>query len=155
MSQNVIRVYNVSAEKMGEGIPLMIDYAGQTHIFQPSDATWEYKKSLENIIDRGQGMMSTSKRYTWVKKEENDEPNYLDVTSAMVSWLFESGMTPVHKGVLKTGSDMQDVVDEQLKKKQAALDAIVKELEVAEKKAASKKKPKSRSTTKLYSDVQA
>ena len=140
MSQNVMRVYNVSAEKSGEGIPLMIDYAGQTHIFQPSDATWEYKKSLENFIDRGQNMMSTSKRYTWVKKEENDEPNYLDITSAMVTWLFQSGMTPIHKGILKTGNEMQDVVDEQLRKKQAALEAVERELEIAEKKAASKKR---------------
>jgi|15BtaG_2_1085339.scaffolds.fasta_scaffold00806_6 hypothetical protein len=150
-----VRVYNVSTEKMGEGIPLKIDYSGRTYLFQPSDATWEYKKTLSQFIDRGQQMVSTSKKYSWVKKEENDTPNYLDVPASMSSWLFQAGMIETHKGILKTGTEMQDVVEQQLKKKQAALEAVEKELEIAEKKAASKKKPKSRSTTKLYSDVQA
>ena len=154
-ASNVIRVYNMTFEKTGEGYPIKIDHHGETHIFQPSDSSWDWVRVKEDWVDRGTNMKVTQTRYKFVKKEENDLPAYRDVRLSTSRKLFGQRATELHKGMLVSSVEMQDIVDRQLKKKQAALEAIEKELEIAEKKAASKKKPKSRSTTKLYSDVQA
>lgn len=153
MSQNVIRVYNVSAETTGEGIPVMIGYSGRSYIFQPSDATWERKKFLDRLVDRTQGVASTRKRFSWVKKEGVESQNYIDISPAMATWLFAAGMNLVHKNVLRTGTEMQDVVQQQLKKKQAQLAQIETELAIAEKKAESKLKK--RTTRVVSKSVQA
>jgi len=137
---NVLRVYNMSFEKTGEGYPIRIDHHGETHIFQPSDSSWDWIQVKEDWVDRGTNMKLTQTRYKFVKKEENDLPGYLDVRLSTSRKLFGQRATELHKGMLVSAVEMQDIVDQQLKKKQSALKVIEKELELAEKKVALKKR---------------
>ncbi len=136
---NTVRVYNVSFEKTGEGIPLRIDYAGMSYIFQPSNASYDFVTKQRRYDDRGAGIGILNTESVFVEREENDLPNYLDVTTGIAGYIFEQGYGR-EKGILKSGDEMQDIVDQQLRKKKAALEAIEKELEIAEKKAAPKKR---------------
>jgi len=139
-ASNVIRVYNMTFEKTGEGYPIKIDHHGETHIFQPSDNSWDWMRVKEDWVDRGTNMKLTQTRYKFVKREENDLPNYLDVRLSTNRKLFGQRATELHNGMLVSSVEMQDIVDQQLRKKQAALDALEKELEIAEKKATVKKR---------------
>lgn len=136
---NTVRVYNVSFEETGEGVPLRIDYAGTSYIFQPSDSSYDFVTDQGKFIDQGAGMAITHTANRFAKRDENDLPNYLDVGTGVANYIFELGYGR-DKGVLKSGDEMQDIVAQQLRKKQAALEAIEKELDLAEKKAASKKR---------------
>ena len=136
---NTVRVYNMSFEKTGTGTPLRIDYAGMSYIFQPSDASYDFVTVQSRMIDRGAEVAITGSANQFVKREENDLPGYLDIGTGVASYIFAKGYGR-DKGVLKSGDEMQDIVEQQLKKKQAELEAVEKELEVAEKKAASKPK---------------
>ena len=136
---NTIRVYNLSFEQTGEGIPLRVDYAGTSYIFQPSDASYDFVTVQSKMIDRGAQIAITGSANQFVKREENDLPGYLDVGAGVASYIFAKGYGR-DKGILKSGDEMQDIVDQQLRKKQAALDALEKELEIAEKKATVKKR---------------
>lgn len=133
------RVYNMSLEETGEGIPVRIDYAGMTYIFQPSNATYDFKVTQENWVDRGAQMAIKRNVSSFVEKQENNEPNYLDVSSGLASYIFQKGHNRC-RGVLKSADEMQDIVDQQLREKQNALAKIEQDLELAEKKAASKKR---------------
>ena len=143
---NLIRVYNVSAETTGEGFPVSVDYDGATYVFQPSDVFWERKTIDQETIDPGAGVKLTSKKKIWAKNEEVTEwSNYCDVPSGMSAWLFTVGMDFVHKNVLKSGAEMEDVVAKRLAKKEQELAEIEKKLEVAEKKSRRGRPPKSTS----------
>lgn len=136
---NTVRVYNMSFEETGEGVPLRIDYAGMSYIFQPSDASYDFTVSKSMYEDRGAGVGMAHIKSGFVKREENSLPNYLDVPTSFASYIFEKGYGR-HKGILKSGDEMQDIVEQQLRQKQKALAKIEEDLELAEKKAASKKR---------------
>lgn len=136
---NTVRVYNMSFEETGEGIPMRVDYSGQSYIFQPSDASYDFTVSKSIYADRGAGIGMTHIESSFVKKEENSLPNYIDVSTALADYIFALGYNR-HKGILKSGNEMQDIVEQQLKQKQKALAKIEQDLELAEKKAASKKR---------------
>lgn len=136
---NTVRVYNLSFEQTGEGTPLRIDYAGTSYIFQPSNASYDFVTKQSKIVDRGAKIAIAHTGNGFEEREENDLPNYLDVTTGLAGFIFEMGYNR-SRGILKSGDEMQDIVEQQLKKKQVALKAIEKELEIAEKKAAAKPK---------------
>ena len=136
---NTVRVYNMSFEKTGTGTPLRIDYAGMSYIFQPSDASYDFTTEQGNFVDRGAGVALTHTANKFVKREENDLPGYLDVSTGVSNYIFELGYNR-DRGILKSGDEMQDIVEQQLRKKQAALEAVEKELEIAEKRVVSKKR---------------
>ena len=137
---NLVRIYNVSAELTGEGVPLEVDWNGTTYTFLPSDCYWEKEKVVDILKDPANHVQHELVTFVWTKNEEKEPVNYTDVPAPMSSWLFNKGMTTVHKNILKTGTEMEDVVMKQIEEKQRKLEAIEKEVEIAEKKAASKKR---------------
>jgi len=138
---NTVRVYNMSFEETGEGVPLRIDYAGTSYIFQPSDASYDFGTSQNKWVDRGAQVAMLQTVSSFTKREENDLPNYLDVGTGTARYIFERGYGR-DKGILKSGDEMQDIVEQQLKQKQAALESVEEELKIAEKKAEAQKTKK-------------
>lgn len=142
---NLVRVYNLSAEKAGEGFPLLLDYDGTSYVFQPSDGKWEQKKIQETWADPVNDVSTTRTILKWVKVSDEDGNNYADVPASFASDLMHPGSFPKTKGILKSGVEMEDIVSDRLRKAEAKLTEVNNKIDMAEKRSAAKKRKPSKS----------